>query len=388
MVSQGLDHFDPAQLPEGTRAVSNGEHRAGLIVGIKGMRDGLFDAMRSGVYDAKGAAEERDRPPDVEGSALLAILGEAVSAVLAGTKASAALWLAGKFISQNSKPEVEFAKNAIKEVISDSLHSVLGRKSSGARDLFPGLRESFFTTVSREFSNRKQSLDQEWSAYSDRLSSLSDDQLEHAHAHAVNAAAAGDLQARMMDTILVSWTNFLAMVNNGHKGWDPWEKNGGKGAVPTQEAANAPTRTNEDPSHGNIDPARTGNLVSSHGDPSAVPGMQSYANDIVPSTGVLEVFCDWEGRLSSEYGMKIANVGPQVRERLGTFGNVGKLPVNKNIHIVTSDESGDRVQASILVTADGYIRKVTWDVPGGAQGPKVAKVVERVQNLSLSLLRQ
>lgn len=50
----------------------------------------------------------------------------------------------------------------------------------------------------------------------------------------------------MQDTVLVSWTNFLAMVENGHKGWDLWEKSGGKGAVPTKDAAKAPTRTDEE----------------------------------------------------------------------------------------------------------------------------------------------
>lgn len=389
-VAQGLDHFDPAQLPKGERPVTNGEHRAGLIAGIKGMRDGLFSAMDKGVIDARGATQERDKPPHVEGSILLSILGEAVSAVLAGSNATAALWLANKLVPSGAKPEIEFAKNAIKEVLKDSLHSALARKSSAPRDVFPGLQQNFFTTVSREFSSRRQSLEQGWSSYSDKLSSLSDEQLQQAHSHAVNAIAAEELQARIMDIVLVSWTNFLAMVENGHKGWDFWEKNGGEGASPTNAAAPAPSKIEEDPSHGNIDPAKTGNLVFSHGSPSALPGMQSYAFDVTPSTGVLEVFCDWNGVLSNEYGMAIANVGPQVRERLVTFGQVGKLPVNKNIHIVTSDEAvgHDRVYASILVTADGYIRNVTGSAAGGAAGAKVANVVERVQKLPLSLLRE
>lgn len=392
-LNHGLDHFDPAQLPEGTRPVSSLEHRANLIAGIKGMRDGLFDAMKDGAGRAEQAAAERDMPPHVESSVLLSILGEAVSAVLAGTNATAALWLAGKIIRSAAKPSIEFAKNALKEVMKDSLHSAFSGKSATSRDLFPSLKQSFFTAVTGEFNNRKQLLEQEWSGYGDRLASLSDEQLEQAHQHAAGATAAAELQARMMDSVLVSWTNFLAMVDNGHKGWDFWEKNGGRGAVPTRDASEAPIRKEDDPSSGNIDPARTGNFVASHGDPGRLPGMQHYARHLEPSTGVLEVFCDWNGQISHDYGMTIANVGPAVRDRLVTFGRVGNLPVNKNIHVLMDDPDeiveNQRISASILVTADGYIREVTWDAPGGPRrAANVAKVVERVQNLPLSLVRK
>lgn len=217
-VNQGLEHFDPAQLPEGTRPVSNGEHRSNVIAGIKGMRDGLFQSMKDGVRLAEGAAEERDKPPQAESSMLLSILGEAVSLVLAGSNATAGLWLANKIVRSGAKPEIELAKSAIKEVLKDSLHSVLAGRSPGARDLFPSLKQSFFTAVNGEFNNRNLLLQQGWSEYGDRLASLSDEELEQAHQHAVGAMAAAELQTRMMDTVLVSWTNFLAMVDNGHKG--------------------------------------------------------------------------------------------------------------------------------------------------------------------------
>jgi hypothetical protein len=61
------------------------------------------------------------------------------------------------------------------------------------------------------------------------------------------------------------------------------------------------------------------------------------------------------------YRMRMDNVGPKVRQDFKTAGKVRDLPVNKIVHVCSHHYQGVEVDpptsvASVLITADGYVR--------------------------------
>jgi hypothetical protein len=199
------------------------------------------------------------------------------------------------------------------------------------------------------------------------------------------------------------------------KGWDFWEKTGSAGGLTVAGAAPAPRSQEADPTRANIDPTQTTELLSS--------GQRPWQ---VEESGVLQLFVDGGGRLLQErgYGMRLDNVGPEVRRRVAQLGLVRDLPVNKTINVCSVQSKPLAIIASVLVTADGYVRATNWaafqtahighhEPPGPGrlrethdcledliQGSEtndcrltpevdaasIVKLVDRVQSLSLALL--
>jgi hypothetical protein len=158
---------------------------------------------------------------------------------------------------------------------------------------------------------------------------------------------------------LVGWTNFLARAMHGAMHWDPWQPPGAHGAIKLEGARDPwaePAATRSDPTTGNVDPKPMGWALER----TQRPMMQEHY-------GILEIFLDSSGRLLNipDYGMRLDNVGPNVRKELRQMGKVRDLKVNKVVRMCSYRHDGLEVNppapiASILITADGYVRAHDW----------------------------
>jgi len=112
-----------------------------------------------------------------------------------------------------------------------------------------------------------------------------------------------------------------------------------------------PDRVSEDPTRSNVSPAAMG---------AALDTRRRPVRD--EQFGILEVFVDTTGRLlvHPDYGMRLDNVGPAVRARLAQLGRVRDLKVNKVIRVCSLRSTPHVRLASILITADGYVRAADW----------------------------
>jgi hypothetical protein len=161
---------------------------------------------------------------------------------------------------------------------------------------------------------------------------------------------------------LVAWANLVARASHGGMaGWDPWATTGGEGAVALQ-GARVPTRDHEDPTGGNVDPKAMDDALMVVG---------------ADTSGVLEIAIDGAGRLirGTEYGMHLRGVGTKVVKELRGRGAVRTLRVNKLVRMYEPSEASWRMVASVLITADGYVRRTNWGefakvvMPQGATSP-------------------
>jgi hypothetical protein len=146
---------------------------------------------------------------------------------------------------------------------------------------------------------------------------------------------------------VVAWTNLLARANYGAMGvWNIWEENGGVGAVRLQGSAPVPG------------PNGTHEVTSGN----VAPGAMSALVDEEQAAGVLQIPMFTNGVWYAERGMRIANVGPLVRAHLRTLGAVRDAPINKLIRVYDVSHPGSTEEliqevGSILITADGYVRR-------------------------------
>jgi hypothetical protein len=165
------------------------------------------------------------------------------------------------------------------------------------------------------------------------------------------------LSARLHDTrpltdrvaflTMVGWTNFLARARYGAmSGWDYWVDNGSRGAI---ALAGATDTRDGDPTRHNVEPA---------GVDKSLDGWEMH-HDLY---GVMEIFLDREGRLIAQqgYGMRLDNLSSAVRAQFRTQGKVRDLKINKLVRLCTRDPNCREQIASLLITADGYVRRTAW----------------------------
>lgn len=87
-----------------------------------------------------------------------------------------------------------------------------------------------------------------------------------------------------------------------------------------------------------------------------------------------------------EYGMRLDNVGPRVREAFKTSGKtVRDLRVNKSVRVSNRHDQINplRTDGAFLITADGHIRLTGWPLPLA----ELAPTAEHAQDLPLSYLK-
>lgn len=424
------DMLDSAgeRIPLGPAAeqVGRDSHREGLIQGIGKIQQAIFHNVNRSIERADSLIEPAEVPKNTDYSWLGQLLGFAASTSIYGLSAAVGAWAGaalfggggsggadGSVAVKKSVGKQKFIENIVKQTIKEAF-SVEGSdlKAGNIQDL----KMAYKDALTRASDGVEMRFAAQWSGLHDRLAQLSDADLESAHdaAQRLVTADVSAIQEPMIDRAVVGWTNFLAQMTHGKmRHWDMWERNGSKDAAPTKDAQPAPTDAKQDPTGANIDPAM---LDKKLGQTGAVAKAES---------GMLEVFVDVSGHLIPGHGMRLADVGPKVRERIAEMGRVGDLRVNKVIHIVGNPASSPiSVDGVVVVTADGYVRDVTWpsnqqvaidyenpvgparvpegigamrDLTGGRpskahrdnakEQTNVAHIVETVQNLSLHQLK-
>lgn len=297
---------------------------------------------------------EVKRPSEVE-----VLAGLAAAALIAGTAGAASTWLVSGF-EIASKVRNKLAESAVKDSVKLMLKTA-STTTGEAKGHATDLKAAFFDACEQRLDDAAIGRALGIANLHNRLSMLNTDELEHL-AHRVPQDLLGrsdSLKEVVANQTVVAWTNFLARARYG-KGqrWDPWKPHGSSGAMRLRGAA--------DPDHDDLSKTTAGNVdaqaVGFHGDAvSIIEGPELY--------GVLEVSIDTEGRIVKfpGWGMRLANAGPAVRTRIKRLGTVRELPVNKLVRIC-SQPTGPlppKVEASIVITADGYLRQ--HNLGGGAK---------------------
>jgi hypothetical protein len=285
-----------------------------------------------------------------------ALLGMAGAALLGASSGAAAAWVfagLGKALADKTG-----------KFISDSLvgaykKSFATHDAQAARSL-DDIRQAFKQTFDVQVLAAERRFIAQWPTLHATLDLLSVDQLAALNGLSGQVDDAGVYQEMRQQTF-VAWTNFLARVKHGQmRRWDHWAEHGSHDALPTPSAQPAPKNGVPDPTLGNIRPNPNAEMLANTQRP-----MQS------DPFGVLEIFVFGTDERSMRivdrpgYRMRLDNVGPKVREEFRTMGKVRDLRVNKVVHLCSYKVGNVRVNppssvASILITADGYVRASNW----------------------------
>ncbi|MBL9018453.1 MAG: hypothetical protein JNL83_29975 [Myxococcales bacterium] len=423
-----VDSLDLIPVGPVAEAVDRGTHREGLIQGIGGIQQTIFQNINRSIEAAMRLIEPAEAPKDADRGWLGQLLAFAASTSIYGMSAAIGAWAGAALFGgggknapatsdpgKNSVGKQKFVENIVKQTVR-SAFSVEGSdwKLGNVQDL----KDAYWRALTKSADGASAKFAKQWSSLHDRLAQLSDSDLEEAHqaAQTLIGADVDAIQTPLIDRAVVGWTNFLAQMTNGKMGpWDMAERNGSKGALATKDAQPAPSEPKQDPTGANVDPAVLDKKLE-----LGQPGGHAK-----PESGMLEIFVDGSGQLIDSHGMRLADVGPKVRERIAEMGRVGDLRVNKIIHVVGDPRQRPiSVDGVIVVTADGYIRDVNWPsnqqvaidfenpvgparIPEGIgamrdltagkpskarrveskENANVSRIVELVQNLSLHQLK-
>lgn len=401
---------DRTRLPNAVGPATPVAHKEGQIQQFAAVQNAIFELVDKGVEVAIRAIDRPEIPRE-HASKIGDMLALAASLAMAGSAGSIAVWL-GRGIA--ARIEQKFIEDAVKDAVKRSFAS---RPAAAPRNL-ADLKDAFHQQLVFEQANIQNRFAREWSQIYERLSVLPPSELQAVTERASSAIErdASGVINDIADQTVIAWTNFVARAKyGGMTGWDFWERNGGKGAIALKGADKAPERESEDPTRSNVDPRAMR--------PSLDKRQRPMQDEHV---GILEVFVDSLGHLVAhpEYGMRLDNVGPAVRARLAQLGRVRDLKVNKVIRVCSLTTNPPVPLASMLITADGYVRSVDWsnyqtmairnhEPPGigrliethdcltdlihgrqttdchlnpGNDAKAIAAVAERAQNLPLTLL--
>lgn len=342
-VSQVLDAVE--------RKADRFSHREGLMQGIGMIQTAIFSAVDRGIDQAQMMIQATATPKHSERGWLQRLLVYAAGSALYGVSGGIGVWLAGA-LSSATGPAQKVVEDALKDAIRRSYAS---GESSGDIDL-QNLKSAFLKTLRFANTTAQGRYVAAWSSYHDQLSVLSEAELEQAHVLAMAALQRDPtvIVDDMIDKAIIGWTNFLAQMTHGTMGgWDTEQRHGSKGAVPLRDSEPKPERPGQDPTGANVDPRRLDRALElGQIDPDS------------KESGVLQIFVDGMGRLVEQpnYGMRLDDAGPQVKQHLLKRGRVGALPVNKIVRICDVRTTPLTVIGNLVITADGYVRVI--NVPG------------------------
>lgn len=337
---------DRMRVPNAVGPATPAAHAQGQMQQFAAVQNAVIKLVEDG---AELAMRAIDRPevPREHTSTLGDMLALAASLAMAGSAGSIAVWLGSRI---TSRVEQKFVEDTVKDAVKRSFAS---RPARAPRNLVD-LKEAFNQQLVVERSNISNRFAIEWSQTYERLSVLSPAELTAVvdGASFLLTQDSGAILDAIADQTVIAWTNFVARAKyGGMTGWDFWEKNGGKNAITLHGAARPPERVSEDPTRSNVDPRAMRPSL----DKRQRPMQDEHA-------GILEVFVDTLGHLVEhpDYGMRLDNVGPAVRARLAQLGRVRDLKVNKVIRVCSLTINPPVPLASMLITADGYVRSVDW----------------------------
>lgn len=278
------------------------------------------------------------------------LLGTAVTILIAGTAGATGAWLVAGFAFANKVRE-KFVESAIKDSVKLMLKTAASTPDN-IKDPLVDLKTLFQRKCKARLNDASLERIRERLDLRRRVSMLETSDLELIVDRGINAlmGRSDEVVEAVANQTVVSWTNFLARAKHGAGArWESWQRNGSRGAIKLRGAAEP---DNEDPSStvaGNVD----GRAIGFYDDAaSIVEGPELF--------GILEVSIDRDGRIVRfpGWGMRLLNAGPAVRARIKNLGTVRELPVNKLVRLC-SQPTGmipPEVHASVVITADGYVR--------------------------------
>jgi hypothetical protein len=325
------------------------KHREGLIQSLHDLRAFFATHFEHGKDQAQRRIAKQDVPAH---SQIWSILNTAVSAAIAAASGGLATLLVTPLLGA---PEAAFASSLITKVVGTAFHTHLGPTQRDPSDL----AESYITEIEHQQEAGLAQLATSWTSTYELLHSAPTFALEALASRIAELASTNAGTSLVLRQLLVGWTNFLARANHGAMHWDPWEAGGSRGAIKLQGARDPwsePAATRSDPTTANVDPKAMGWALER----TQRPMMQEHY-------GILEIFLDTAGRFLNipDYGMRLDNVGPNVRKELREMGKVRDLSVNKIVRMCSYRHDGIEVDpptpiASVLITADGYVRAHDW----------------------------
>ena len=346
-----------------------------MINAISGSFGSYFDTMTKGLVRAESAAGG-EVPHNGDLGPVLSLLG-----AVAGFSVVGAASTFGHLVAEKAKAFAGFfqkrtAEKFVENFVKEGVKHVVGMATSTKPKSIAGLKSGFFNALTTELASREGLFMAGWANYENQLRSLEPDDLEQVHTQ-VNAVmlALGEVQEAIVQTFLVSWSNFLAQAKHGGgmTGWDHGERHGSPGAIQLQDAADAPVHANSDPTLANVAPDKMGDSMKRSG--------RDWAYNEAES-GMLEIFVDADGELrSSGLRMRLADISPEAKAKLAVIPHVRDARLNKIVRVM----AGMNLVGSILITADGYVRDSSAE-PGTDLDTR--SIAEKVQNLPMSELER
>lgn len=309
-------------------------------------------------------------------------LAIAVGALLAGTSGAISLWAAREIEHRIAN---KFIADLIKDAIAKSLKSAGATRAGGAGDI----RLTFIRMCQQEIDRGRAHFIAEWPKTAARLRALPVGELRELSTKELAEGPRNELINTVELQLLTGWTNFMArLFHGGMSGWDPWQRHGREGhptrdgyATPLRGAAKnpyeMPAGQRNDPMLDNVEPRKMQWAVDDD--------QRSHEGEHV---GILEIHLWRDGKLNIEpsYGMRLDNVGQEVRSRFQQSGKtVRDLPVNKIVRVsnVYGQINPPITNGAFLITADGHIRLTGWALPSA----ELAPTAERAQDLPLAWLK-
>jgi hypothetical protein len=321
-------------------------HKVVLLQQAMALAETGFNVLERAADGALAAMEEPEIPRTNFTRTLLIAAGGAAIGACAGP-------VAGMFAAQvMAELEAPIAKR-VSSLASSAFEKAMGNpETSGALDV-KQLKMGFRDAVFMQQLAARQRFAGEWESVGMELAALPDEHLAALNRRLQSADTSAQYTT-MKRQLLISWTNFLARAKHGASpGWDYWkDPNGSKGAIPLDGAQPGPSPGRADPTANNVAPEKMGWAFER----TQRPMMSDHY-------GVLEIFLHG-GRLVREpgYGMRLGNVGPDVRAELKALGRVRDLPINKIVRICSYkknnvDVNPPAIVGGVLITADGYVRR-------------------------------
>jgi hypothetical protein len=338
-----------ASAPSAQYTEEERQRREDLVEQLMKINDSFLKRLERGKEHAASALEKHDIQPSSEIWKLLSLaVGTAVAAASGGI---AAAIVAPMLETAEQVAVAGLFKNVVSKVFAPNLAPTQWNPED--------LIESYVNEVERQLDAADTRFATEWSATRATLRRLPTFALEAFANHAAEGLKEGTATLLAKRHFLVGWTNFLARAMHGAMHWDPWQSGGSAGAIKLEGARdpwNEPSSTRSDPTTANVDPNAMGWALER----TQRPMMPEHY-------GILEIFLDRSGNLVHVpgYGMRLDNVGPKVRMEMRQMGKVRDLKVNKVVRMCSYIHDGIEVDppaplASILITADGYVRAHDW----------------------------
>ena len=343
-VMQGVN-ADIANATADVGPATEADLRSNAIEQITGNRSLAIEIIAQGTSEGFDLLQTPDKAP---ASVPNFLIDAAAAMLISGSASGIAARMATVVVDKIAKKAVEYAlKEGLKTVGKAALTPTHGVNGTTARTK---LVKVFKNSVGQQLLEARNTLVHR--PITAALTHLPLADLVQLAQH-LQDARTSHLRALTEDvktSTVVAWTNFLARANYGAMGsWNIWAEHGGDGAVQLDGAAASP-----------IGPEATHEVTAGNVAPRAMDAIA----DASGATGILEIAMTSGGALFERgpgHGMRLANVGPSVREHLRGIATVRAAPINKLIRLydVTHAGSTEVVKeiGSILITADGYVRR-------------------------------